>query len=90
MRHVEIELRKTGNPEDLKRADTVASWLKERGSDIPFPSVATPVETRIVNAPSDGRLNADVGLGVDYWDDCSGGSVVLVAPPLVVPASPKL
>lgn len=43
MRHLETEFRRTGDPHDLKRAEIVASWRKERGSDIPFPSVVTTV-----------------------------------------------
>lgn len=36
MQRLEIELRKTRNPKDLKHADLIASWLKERGSDFPL------------------------------------------------------
>ena len=44
MRHLEDELRQTGDPRDLEHADTIASMLKARGSDIPLPSAATPVD----------------------------------------------
>ncbi len=37
MWHLERELRATGNPEDIKRADIVLKILEERGSDIPLP-----------------------------------------------------
>ena len=59
MQHLENELRKTGDPRDLERANTVASWLKERGSDLPSQTAAvrstikTPVETKnIIGAQS--------------------------------------
>ena len=37
MWHLEREFRKSGNPEDLKRADILANWRAERGQDVPLP-----------------------------------------------------
>lgn len=51
MQYLERELRGTGDPRDLGRAETVASWLKERGSDIPLSSIAAPVEKQAVKTP---------------------------------------
>ncbi len=42
LQRLEQGLRGTGDPRDLNRADVVASWLKERGSDISLSSIATP------------------------------------------------
>lgn len=43
MRYLERGLRGTGNPVDKEHADIISAMLKSRGSDIPLPSVATPV-----------------------------------------------
>lgn len=40
LQRLENELRLTGDPRDLERADIIASMLKFRGRDIPLPSVA--------------------------------------------------
>ncbi len=54
IRHVEIELRKTGNPVDLERANIVAAMLESRGTDIPLPS-ATPVAPEVIPQDTLGR-----------------------------------
>lgn len=52
LQRLEQGLRGTGDPRDLNRADIVASWLRERGSDISFSSVAAPVEqSAVVETP---------------------------------------
>lgn len=48
MRHVEIELRKTGNPADLEHANAISEMLKQRGVDVsPYiAETATQVEVK--------------------------------------------
>lgn len=46
MQYLERQLRTTGSPADLARADIVSAMLKSRGRDIPLPSVLAPVETK--------------------------------------------
>lgn len=51
MQYLENELRRTGDPRDLERADIVASMRKSRGMDISLPSIVPIEATPIVKSP---------------------------------------
>lgn len=65
MQHLEREFRKTGDPRDLERADILASMLKARGKDIPFPSVATP-EAPITSKVETVKMHSEISLEEEW------------------------
>ena len=51
MEHLENELRRTLDPRKQAFADVIAGIHKSLGTDIPFPSVAAPLERQTVETP---------------------------------------
>lgn len=47
MQRLESEFRKTGRPDDLKRAEQVALWRRERSSDFPLTAESSKINTEI-------------------------------------------
>lgn len=66
MQHLENELRISGDPRKQALADVIAGIHKLLGSDIPFPSVATPVEKQVVKPAETIRIYPEIPLEAEW------------------------
>ena len=64
MEYLERALRASGDPRDLERASHIAIMRQARKEDIPFPSVAVPVENKTLTTPEKPQEFADTFLGI--------------------------